>query len=68
MDALHLLGPSNGELVSGGVQENDYDRLFSNVPMETKRYLDPRRFGGVPTAVIYISSWGSTTEHKKYSQ
>lgn len=50
VDALDFLAPSVGELVGGGVRENDYDRLSSNVPAETKWYLDLRKFGGVPTA------------------
>ncbi|KAG4079973.1 hypothetical protein HA402_006285 [Bradysia odoriphaga] len=50
VDALDFLTSSVGELVGGGVRENDYDRLSSSVPQGTKWYLDLRRFGGVPTA------------------
>ncbi|XP_037029732.1 probable asparagine--tRNA ligase, mitochondrial [Bradysia coprophila] len=50
VDALDFLAPSVGELVGGGVRENDYDRLSSSVSQEISWYLDLRKFGGVPTA------------------
>lgn len=51
MDALDFLVPAVGELVGGGVRENDYNRLCGSVPGEVVDwYLDLRRFGGVPTA------------------
>lgn len=49
MDALDFLTPSVGELVGGGLRENDYDRLANSVPEKIDWYLDLRKFGGVPT-------------------
>lgn len=47
---MDFLTPSVGELVGGGVRENDYKRLSGSADEELKWYLDLRRFGGVPTA------------------
>ena len=54
VQAFDLLIPSVGELVGGGLRENNYDRLQKNMSEANVQnldwYLSLRKFGSVPTA------------------
>lgn len=48
---MDLLAPNVGELIGGGIREDDYEKLKAKLPSAAmlQWYLDLRKYGNVPT-------------------